>query len=77
MTIRLKYSNAVEPEDVAPGDILIDREDRVIEYVVIDEDPSSEEFICIRVGEEGPVKKLLFRIGFEEIEDYIKAYIER
>ena len=76
MTIRLKYSNAVEPEDVAPGDILIDRQDHIIEYVVISEDQLSEEFICVRIGQEGPARKLLFRIGFEEIEDYIKAYIE-
>jgi hypothetical protein len=73
MTIKIKYNRSFELEDVVPGDLLIDRQDNVIVYCVLSENILSEEWICVRVGEEGPLKNLLIRIGFEAIEDYIKV----
>ena len=76
MTIRLKYNRAFDLEDVVPGDVLIDRQDNVIMYVVLQVDPDSEEWLCATLGKQGPIKTLMQRIGFECIDDYIKIDID-
>jgi hypothetical protein len=76
MTIRLKYNRSFDLEDVVPGDLLMDRQDNLIIYVILKMFPESEEWVCARVGEEGAIKSLLIRIGFEAIDDYIKVDID-
>lgn len=76
MTIRIKYNRAFEIEDVGLGDVLIDRSDNELMFVVIHISAESEEYMCLNVGKKGPIKSIMQRIGFELVDQYLKVEID-
>jgi len=75
MTIKIKYNRAFDVESVCPGDVLMDRADNDIIYVIVLCIPESEEYLCVRANTTGAIKSLLHRIGFECIDQYLKVEI--
>ena len=76
MTIRIRYNRAFEIEDVAPGDVIIDKQCNEIMYAVMSANSETEELLCIRINEYGTVKGLMTRIGYECIDNYLKVEID-
>jgi len=74
--MKIRYNRAFEIEDVCPSDVLINRCDNEIMYVVIFVDNETEEFVCVKLNEHGTLKSLLKRIGFELYDQYIKGEID-
>ena len=75
MTIKIRYNRAFDVESVCPGDVLMDRADNDIIYIIVLCVPESEEYLCLRLNGSGTVKSLLHRIGFESIDQYLKVEI--
>jgi hypothetical protein len=76
MTIKIRYNRAFDIEDVCPGDVLIDRADQNIMYVVIFSDAETEEFMCVEINKLGTMKSLIVRVGFELIDQFIKGEVD-
>jgi len=76
MTIKIKYNRAFDVEDVCIGDVLIDRAENDIIYVVLTINLDAEEYICMRVNKNGGIKSLIERIGFECVNQYLKIDID-
>jgi hypothetical protein len=76
MTIRIRYNRAFEIEDIAPGDIIIDKQCNDIMYVIILTNAEAEELLCVRINEHGTVRGLMTRIGYECVDNYLKVEID-
>lgn len=70
--IKFDYLSVYDPEDVVPGDVLMEKEGKN-HLVVVDVDEDSEEYICLMatiLGYTNRMEEAVLRVGFEKIDNY-------
>jgi hypothetical protein len=76
MEPKLRFVNFFDAESVCPGDILKNKLDRNVFYIVIWVNVEGEEWYCVEGGRQDSLSRLLRYIGFEKIEEYSKSEFE-
>lgn len=70
--IKFDYLSVYDPEDVVPGDVLMEKDDKY-HYFVVSVDVEAEEYICLTpplLNYVGDIGKAASRLGFERIDNY-------